>query len=115
MARRAGRRGGIIKLYPPLLASQQPPANHQPHFMKGGRGGKGRERKEKRRGKREKQGGQRKGMGGKRRGDRVKGKRKREMRGDGECAMERGRLVEEGREGGNKGKQVSGFKAEKEG
>lgn len=42
MARRAGRRGGIIKLYPPLLASQQLPANHQPHFMKGGRGGKGR-------------------------------------------------------------------------
>lgn len=44
MARRSGRRGGIIKLYPPPLASQQPAANHQPHFMKGGRGGERRER-----------------------------------------------------------------------
>ena len=76
MARRAGRRGGIIKLYPPLLASQQPPANHQPHFMKGGRGGKGRERKEKRRGKGEKQGGQRKGRGGKKEERQGEGKEK---------------------------------------
>lgn len=64
MARRAGRRGGIIKLYPPLLAREQLPANNQPHFMKGGRGGEERERKKMRRGKRERQGGQRKGMGG---------------------------------------------------
>lgn len=88
MARRAGRRGGIIKLYPPPLPSQQLPANHQPHFMKGGRGGEGRERKERRRGKRERQRGQRKGRGGtikerreeKRREEKAEGRRRGEMR-----------------------------------
>lgn len=35
---------GIIKLYPPPLASQQLPANHRLHYMKRGRGGERRER-----------------------------------------------------------------------
>ena len=101
MARRAGRRGGIIKLYPPPLASQQLPANHQPHFMKGGRGGEGRERKERRRGKRERQGGQRKGRGG---------EKEERWWENGERGREMGWLEE----GGNEGEQVREFKAEKE-
>lgn len=96
MARRAGRRGGIIKLYPPPLASQLLPANQQPHFMKGGRGGEGGRRQ---RGQRE----------GGRRGE--KGRRKEKGRD------EEGKIVNveakwddwkrEGVEGGNKGEQVS--------
>lgn len=125
MARRAGRRGGIIKLYPPPLPSQQLPANHQPHFMKGGRGGEGRERKERRRGKIERQGGQRKGRGGrikerreeKRREER--GRRKEKGRDEagmdggenGEYGREMGRLEEGGSEGGEKGQAGERFQS----
>lgn len=128
MARRARRRGGIIKLYPPPLASQQLPANHQPHFMKGERGGEGSEERIGGEG-RERREGQRKGRRGRikdSKGGKKKGRKgRRKEKGRDEQEIDRGGNDESGSEkgitgggggsgGGNKGKQVSVFKTEKE-
>lgn len=99
MARRAGRREGIIKLYPPPLASQLLPANQQPHFMKGGRGGEGRGR----------QGGQRKRWE-KREEKRVEGRRKGRDEEGGKILNVKAKWDdwnEGGSGGGNNGEQVS--------